>query len=266
LNISSVKLVYFSPTKTTQKVLEGVAGGMDTEDVEHINLTPPDAAERVIDDLNDELVILGAPVYGGRLPETTVKRFANLKGNNTPAVVIVLYGNREYEDALLELKDLAVKQGFMPVAGAAFIGEHSFNSPETPLADGRPDSQDLQKAMEFGKAVKQKLKSIEDIDKKSVLNVPGNFPYKERRPHGDECADTIKEKCVACGTCVDVCPTGAVTMEDHVETDSKLCIVCCACVKNCPTGARVMDIPKIKNIMKWLSENYSTPKQPEIFL
>ena len=266
MNISSVKLIFFSPTKTTRKVLEAVAGGMGTEDVDHMDLTPLDAAERVFDPLNDELVILGAPVYGGRLPEVAINRFANLKGKNTSAVVIVVYGNREYEDALLELKDIAVKQGFIPVAGAAFIGEHSFNSPEVPLADGRPDAQDLQKAMEFGKAVKQKLKSIEDLDKESVINVPGNFPYKERMPHDDECADTIREKCVACGTCVEVCPTGAVTLEDQVETDSKLCIVCCACVKNCPTGARVMDNPRIKMITKWLNENYSTPKQPEIFL
>jgi hypothetical protein len=126
--ISHVKLVFFSPTNTTQNVLEAIARGTGIDDVEHINLTPPDIVTQRFDEFTDELVILGAPVYGGRLPKEAVKRLSLLKGNNTPAVVVVLYGNREYEDALLELKNLAVHLGFIPIAGGAFIGEHSFTT------------------------------------------------------------------------------------------------------------------------------------------
>ena len=80
-----------------------------------------------------------------------------VKGDGTPAVLVVVYGNREFEDALIELRDLMVEQGFRPVAGAAFIGEHSFSNDATPIALGRPDAEDLVKARAFGEEVRTTL-------------------------------------------------------------------------------------------------------------
>jgi ferredoxin len=266
MNTSSMKLAYFSPTKTTRKVLEAIAQGVGSNDVEHINLTPPDSNSKNFSDFNDELVILGAPVYAGRLPDEAVRRISRLKGNHTPAVVVVLYGNREYEDALLELKDLALTLGFVPIAGGAFIGEHSYTNTEFPIAEGRPNSQDLQKSMEFGKALRQKMESIENLENETPVSVPGDFPYKDGMPSSDECAVTMEEICTACGTCADVCPTAAITLNENVDTDPKRCILCCACVKSCPTNARIMAEPRIKRVAKWLNENCSIPKQPETFI
>lgn len=266
MNISSIKLAYFSPTKTTQKILEAIAQGAGIDNVEHINLTPPDSKTRTFTDFNRELVFLGAPVYGGRLAGEALKRISRLKGHDTPAVVVVLYGNREYEDALLELKDLVMRLGFVPIAGGAFIGEHSYTRPEFPLSVGRPDSQDLEKAMGFGKEIREKMEAIKDIKDQTPIDVPGRFPYKKHKLSSNESASTLEEICTICGTCADVCPTAAITLNGRVETDPKLCIRCCACVKSCPTQARVMEAPRIKKIVKWLSENYSTPKQPETFI
>jgi hypothetical protein len=69
-------------------------------------------------------VLVGAPVYAGRIPPAAAQRFLTLRGNDTPAIPVVVYGNRHYNDALLELADLLTSAGFVPVAGAAFIGEH----------------------------------------------------------------------------------------------------------------------------------------------
>ncbi len=106
MEFKQVKLIYFSLTGTTQKVLESIAEGIAVEDVEHINLTLPEGTQQIIPFFSDELVIIGAPVYGGRLPVDVIKRFKQLKASKTLAILIVLYGNREFEDALLELNNL----------------------------------------------------------------------------------------------------------------------------------------------------------------
>ena len=266
MNISSIKLAYFSPTKTTQKILEALIQGVGAEDVEHINLTPPDSRTRTFSDFNQELVVIGAPVYAGRLAGEAVNRISRLKAHYTPAVVVVLYGNREYENALLELRDLALKLGFVPIAGGAFIGEHSYTRPDFPLSVGRPDSQDLEKAKGFGQEIQGKMKAIKDIKRATPIDVPGHFPYKDPMPPTDESASTLEDICTVCGTCADVCPTAAITLNERVETDSTLCIRCCACVKSCPTQARVMESARLNKIVKWLSENCSTPKEPETFI
>ena len=163
MNFNTIRLVYFSPTKTTQKILEGIAQGTAIGKVEQLDLTPPEAKTPGLDEMQDELVLLGVPVYSGRVPLEAVPRLQRLKANRTPAVIIVVYGNREFEDALLELKDLARESGFIPVAGGAFIGEHSFANDTTPIANGRPDPEDLLKAKEFGMKIQEKMKGIDSI-------------------------------------------------------------------------------------------------------
>ena len=78
------------------------------------------------------MTILSAPVYAGRLPIEAVRRLRRIKAGEAPAVVVVVYGNRAYEDALLELQDLAGEQGFRPIAAGAFIGEHSYSTTGSP--------------------------------------------------------------------------------------------------------------------------------------
>lgn len=133
---------------------------------------------------------------------------------------------------------------------------------------GRPDNKDIEISEAFGKRIYEKLTAIENIAGEPMVNVPGNFPYKEGVKESDECPDTIEELCTLCGTCISVCPTEAIFMveDKKIETDAKGCIMCCACVKNCPENARIVTVPRIKEITKKLSETCSNPKQPETFL
>lgn len=266
MQISNIVTAYFSPTGTTQKVVNAIAKGMNIPQIKNVPLTLPHGELENSVEFNDELVILGAPVYGGRLPGESVKRLSKLKGNDTPAVVVVLYGNREFEDALLELKDLSVKQGFLPIAGAAFIGEHSYSSPETPIAVGRPDSKDISKAEEFGKKIIKKLNSIKNPGDEKPVEVPGNIPYKEVKPSSNDCAMTDMDICTQCSTCVTVCPTNAIMDDDSYTTDPGLCILCAACVKACPEDARYINSERVKKASKWVSETCTEPKQPETFI
>ncbi|UCH03205.1 MAG: EFR1 family ferrodoxin [Candidatus Bathyarchaeota archaeon] len=266
MNISSVKLVYFSPTKTSKQIVEGIAKGIQDGPIEHLDLTPRQAKSQAFIELHEELAIIGAPVYGGRLPIEAVSRLKRLKANNTPAVVVVVYGNREYEDALLELRDLALETGFKPVAGGAFIGEHSFSTEETPIANGRPDTEDLKKAMEFGKKIQETMGKISRPMDTSSLQVPGNYPYRERSQRSEATPITKEEYCIKCGKCADACPTAAITINSLITTEQDTCILCCACVKSCPTNARVMDLPRIKNVSEWLYTNFSKRKEPETYI
>lgn len=266
MEVKQIKLIYFSPTGTTQKVLESIAEGIAVEDVKHINLTLPEKAQDTIPPFSDEFVIIGAPVYGGRLPVDVISRFKHLKASNTLAILIVVYGNREFEDALLELKNLSIELGFRPVAGGAFIGEHSFASEEIPIANGRPDSLDLQKATDFGVKVKDKVTALQSHDAKMELKIPGTFPYEAKgaRTMGVSPV-TRKNTCTVCGMCASVCPTTAISINERVETKIELCIRCCACIKNCPEEARVMEDEMWKNIANWLNENCSVRKEPQVW-
>lgn len=266
MSFSSLKLAYFSPTGTTKRVLEGIAEGIGIEPVEHLNMTLPEAAEKPLVDFSNDLALIGSPVYAGRLPAHVVNRFKKFQAKNTKAVVVVVYGNRAYEDALLELTNLAKEVGFIPIAAGAFIGEHSFSTQDVPIAAGRPDKKDLEKAVEFGRKIKQRISDLGSSDAAVALEVPGNIPYKDPMQSVEGAPMTVADICVTCGTCAAVCPTGAITVNDTVETDTSLCTKCHACVRECPTHARIMDLPFIKKIAAMLNETCSRRKEPEVFV
>jgi ferredoxin len=268
MNINTVKLVYFSPTGTTKQVVEGVAKGIQVSS-ERLDLTPLAAKTREFEEFHNELAVIATPVYAGRVPLEAANRLRRLKGNNTPTVIIVVYGNRAYEDALLELSDIASEAGFKPVAGGAFIGEHMLSPPEKPVASGRPDMKDLKKALEFDKKIQKKMRGIHGSEDISPLEVPGNRPYRKQWDPGEPASPLTKEElCVKCGRCAVVCPVAAVTVGTVVTTQQDACLWCCACVKNCLAGARVREHPRMLKIIDWVRTNYHlfSEKEPEIYL
>ena len=265
MNITSVKLIYFSPTGTTKKILESIAGGFKVNSIEHLDLTPPEEKIHRFSELNNEFTIIGVPVYGGRVPVEAIPRIQRLKPNNTPAVIVVVYGNRDYDDAILELYNITTKLGFKPIAAGAFIGEHQILR----IAKGRPDTKDLKKARNFGKKIWDKLHNITDIEGIYPLVIPGNYPYIELPDAKDllgVCPTTQEQLCTKCSTCVEVCPTAAISLDDTVITNIDTCVMCFACIKNCPTQARVMATPHLGKYVEFANNNFSDRKEPEIFL
>ncbi len=266
MKIDAVKLISFSPTGTTQKIIESIAAGTGIKSVNQINLTMPDSLQVTEELASNELAVIGAPVYGGRLPVDAIRRFKQMKGNKTPAVIVVVYGNRAYEDALLELKNLALELGFIPVAGGAFIAEHSFATKETPIANGRPDSADLKTAEDLGKRVQISLSTLQSSDDADDLQIPGDFPYKSSMPERAFSPETTEDLCTLCGDCADCCPTAAIAVNETVITDVDKCILCCACIRECPTDARVMKEQAMLDIAAYLHGNFQERKDPEVFI
>jgi ferredoxin/flavodoxin len=261
-----IKMVYFSPTKTTKKVLESIADKMGVDEVEDLDLTYPLESQQTFTASPDEIVIIGSPVYAGRLPVEATHRFKQLRANNTLAVIVVVYGNRAFEDALLELKNLVIELGFTPIAGGAFIAEHSYSTKEAPIAEGRPDGLDMQKTEAFALKIKDKIKTLLPSQMQNDLEVPGNFPYKDAMSPSEVAPVTDQELCNVRGTCIDACPTGAIFLDEYIQTYAQLCIRCCACIKSCPNEARVIEDSAWKAIGARLNANCQVRKEPEIFL
>lgn len=262
---NTCSLVYFSPTASTRMILERIAEGLEAQVDIVLDITPSKNRAQEPPQFTKGPVLIGAPVYGGRLPRDAVQYFNTMKAAGVPAVAVVLYGNREYEDALLELKNICKDRGFITVAGAAFIGEHSFSSSRIPIASNRPDESDLKKAFAFGRRIAGLLDQIPEHGVPE-LEVPGNFPYKAGMAANPADFIDVLEDCDACGICAAVCPKDAIDEDDYFSTDNESCIHCCACIKSCPRSARVMADGPFKDISKWLYDNYSTRKEPETFV
>ena len=171
----NIQIIYFSPTGTTKKVLEGIVEGIAPKSAnfenlqkQHINLD--------IDEISADLVLIGVPTYANRIPPEAIIELKKINGKGIAAVLVATYGNNKFGTILLEMKNIAKYTNFIPVAAAVFIGEHSFSTKEMPIALGRPDAKDMNIAQSFGKSIKSKMKNVNlaNFD----LQVPGKLPHR----------------------------------------------------------------------------------------
>lgn len=275
MNIQTVSCVYFSPTGTTKAIVDGIAQGINAGRVEAIDITRQSNREKRLLKFGNEIVILATPVYYGRVPEVAVAYLSTLEAEQTAAVLVVVYGNRDYEDALMELHDIAVAGKFIPVAGGVFVAEHSYSSSTRPIAHGRPDDMDIRKAQEFGAKVRQKLEGLTSLAQLASFEIPGQVPYvepknlnmiKTARAAVALTPETDTSKCTECGQCAEVCPTEAISPDDVTQTDRWKCLICFACVKICPEDARHMNEPHFQEAIQMLHQNCRERKEPEWYL
>ena len=251
MNVEKWIIAHFSPTGGTKKVADAIAAGLGTP-VAEMDLTKADSAV-TLGEADALMAVL--PVYAGRVPQISLERLTALKGNGQKAVAVAVYGNREYEDALLETKDVLETNGFQVIAAAAFIAEHSI---VRSIATGRPDAEDEVLCRQFAADVMAKA------DDAAPVQVPGNTPYKELKPSAFHPA--ASESCIKCGVCADQCPVGAIPLDDPSRTNNDLCINCMRCVEVCPQHCRALPDAFLTMITQMLNQNAAGYKKPTIFL
>ncbi|SHI01136.1 EFR1 family ferrodoxin [Desulfosporosinus lacus] len=265
--------MYFSATDTTKKIVsriaEKISENLDKPSaVNVIDFTLPDVRKEPVSFTKEDIVVVGVPVYAGRVPNVLLKYLNSVKGNDALAIPVVVYGNRNYDDALIELRDILELNGFKIVAGGAFIGEHSFSKM---LAKDRPDEKDMDIASDFAIRIYKKITTQDNFQ---ILNVKGNTPYRKYympKNKDDSPVDIRKvtpktnSNCTDCKLCADVCPMGSIDRED-VSKLNGICIKCGACIKKCPSQAKFYDDADYLRHKYELEIDFAARSEPELFV
>lgn len=259
----NLKILYFSPTDGTKKIIKTIANSIDSN-YEEFDITLCKNRVNHIKFSENDLVIIGTPTYAGRFPKLLTSYLDKITATNTLAVFITTYGNRDYEDALLEQHDIFTSKGFIALGAATFITEHSSTNK---LATGRPNVHDLELASNFGTNLLNRLRDLNSLTDLNTLSLPGNKPYVVKNITMIPITPETNEKCVTCGICAKHCPTSAIDFSDCKTIDSSKCIKCNSCIKRCPFNAKSMTHEAYKNMQNMLVTNFAqNPRKPELFL
>lgn len=248
--------ITFSPTGGTKKVADKLATELSDEII-HIDLTNRDEDFSKYSLTSDDTAIIAVPSYSGRVPATAAERISKISGNGAKAIIVCVYGNRAYEDTLVELQDIVQQAGFTVVSAIAGIAEHSIAHK---YATNRPDNDDYAHLRDFAKQIDDKL-SRNDF---STPRIPGNRPYRKADNAG--VVPRARRSCNKCGICAAQCPVGAIDMNNPKKVDKKLCISCMRCVTQCPHQARKINGVLLAIVNMMLKKACSIRKECELYI
>jgi len=249
-----VKII-FSPTGGTEKAADAIM--KNWPDVEKIDLSDANEDYAKYSCASDDIVLIAMPSFGGLAPQIAIDRLSRIKGNSAKCVLVCVYGNRAYEDTLVQMEDAAEKCGFQVIAAVSAVAEHSIMRQ---YAAGRPDSADCGQLAEFAVKIDGKINAG---DGKKPL-IPGNRPYKKGGSLG--LVPKANSDCTKCGLCARLCPTQAIDPQTLKAEDSKKCISCMRCVSVCPQKARKLNGLMVSAASLAMKKACSEAKQNELFI
>lgn len=243
--------IIFSPTGGTEKVTH-IIGGHWSENAEKIDLSDSKLDFTKYKIAKEDMVLIAMPSFGGRAPAVAIERLKKITGNGAKCALVCVYGNRAYEDTLVEMEDAAKKSGFQIIAAIAAVAEHSIISK---YATNRPDATDEKQLVNFADQIARKTGEN--------VSIPGNRPYK--KGGGAGLLPKSTKGCVKCGLCAKRCPVQAINPVDFTA-DSKKCISCMRCMKQCPHNARKVNGAMVSVAALAIKKACSERKENELFL
>ena len=246
----------FSPTGGTKKVADAITTHLSSS-VDTIDLSNPETDFSQYSFQDDDVVLIAMPSFGGRVPSIAVQRLNEAKGNNAKCIIVCVYGNRAYEDSLVEMEDAAVKSGFQVIAAISAVAEHSIMHQ---YATNRPDESDVSQLKDFALKIKDKVEKHDT----TKPDIPGNRPYKKAGSAG--LVPKADSSCIKCGLCARQCPVQAINMDQLKSADSKKCISCMRCVSNCPNHARNVNKAMVAIASVAIKKACSEKKSNELFI
>ncbi len=243
--------IVFSPTGGTEKVAHMI-GGHWSESTVKIDLSDAktDFTQCSID--QEDQVLIAMPSFGGRAPAVAIERLKKITGNGAKCTLVCVYGNRAYEDTLVEMEDAAKESGFQVVAAVAAVAEHSIMHQ---YAAGRPDASDKKQLEQFAEQIAGKTEA--------AVSIPGNRPYK--KAGGAGLVPKVGKSCTKCGLCAENCPVQAIDPASFTA-DAKKCISCMRCVKQCPEKSRSVNGAMVSIAAMAIKKACSVRKENELYM
>lgn len=247
----------FSPTGGTKRAAE-LLSAQWSEAVETVDLTDPAVDFAKVNLEPGDLVLIALPSYGGRVPGLAAERLARIRGNSAKCVLLCVYGNRAYEDTLIEMYDIAKGCGFMVAAAVSAVAEHSIMHQ---YAAGRPDREDERRLKDIAGSIIEKFRAEELAGEPQI---PGRRPYK--KPGGGGLVPKAGPDCNGCGLCAAGCPAGAIDRDNLKTADPEKCISCMRCVAQCPKSARGVNGAMVSVVALAIKKECSRRKEAELFI
>ena len=248
--------LYFSPTGGTLKAARLLCSAWSCE------VTEVDLSDRSFDTGSlkfekGDVCLVSVPSFGGRVPQFIIPKLERMEGNGCRAVIATSFGNRAFDDTLLELKNTLELHGFVCVGAAAAVTQHSI---APCYGTGRPDADDEKELRDFS----AKLKAAAESDSAAPVNVPGKYPYKETGK--SMIIPAADDKCIRCGICASRCPVNAIPEDNPTVTDAEKCISCLQCISICPQKARSADPAILKAVEQRLEKVCSERKSNTLYI
>ena len=276
MQVDNVYIIYFSPVGHTRRVAETLGYALAERlgvPAFSMDMTKPAKRRETMSFAPSDVVLLAVPTYAGRVPNKLLPDLkACFRGDQTPAVAIVTFGNRNFDSSLTELRDVLEDDGFCVTAAAACACGHVFSKRIMP---NRPDGTDQEQLVEMARQMAVKIKSVRSAAACPRPVIRGDAPvgpyYTPLKADGTPAHFlkakplTEEDQCDRCGLCVTACPMGAIDRRNPLNVPGT-CIKCQACIAICPHGAKYFDDADFFSHVAYLEEHCQARQENEWFL